>query len=63
MDNDQFGIHKFRIKDKHDKYRTVFNAKVNIYRGQAEPIYLGLQTSDLGNFSSTGKEFVDPDLN
>lgn len=55
---DQFAIKKYLISDKHGFTRDVFNAKINIYRDQAEPIYLGAQTSDLENFECVSESFV-----
>jgi hypothetical protein len=45
-----FSIKKYRISDKHGLTRDVFNAKVNIYRQHAEPIYLGIRDSELSDF-------------
>lgn len=42
-----FAISCFKISDKHGLARRVYNAKVNIYRHSAEPIYLGLQNQQL----------------
>ncbi len=47
---DEFGVHRYSIADKHHRLRNVYNAKINIYRGEAAPVYLGLQTSDLKDF-------------
>jgi len=47
-----FNISKYLITDKHGLTRDVFNAKVNIYRQDATPIYLGIQDSDLSNFGA-----------
>ncbi|MDJ0928132.1 MAG: hypothetical protein QNJ73_10860 [Gammaproteobacteria bacterium] len=38
-----FTIRKLAIHDKHGLTRNVFNAKVNIYRREAEPILLGIE--------------------
>jgi hypothetical protein len=38
-----FTIREFLIHDKHGLCRTVFNAKINIYRRDAEPILLGIE--------------------
>lgn len=46
-----FGISRFSIKDKHDICHDVFNAKMNVYRTEGDPIFLGLQHSDLEEFS------------
>ena len=46
----EFTILKYLISDKHGKTRNVYNAKINIYRSGANPIFLGLQTSELDGF-------------
>ena len=48
--NGDFAIQKFLIADKHNLTRNVYNAKINIYRSGAEPVYLGLQSSELDSF-------------
>ena len=48
--NDRFNIKKYEITDKHGLTRNAFNAKLNIYRRGADPIFLGLQNSDLSDF-------------
>jgi hypothetical protein len=55
---DNFAIKKYLIADKHGFTRDVFNAKINIYRDQADPIYLGAQTSDLDDFECVSESFV-----
>lgn len=55
---DEFGIKKYLIADKHGRTRNVFNAKINIYRRQAEPIFLGVQTSELDDFKIVSDSFV-----
>jgi hypothetical protein len=59
-DDDSFGISRFQLADKHGRLRNVYNAKVNIYRRDSDPIFLGLQVSDLDNFDIVQKEFVKP---
>ena len=44
-----FKVSKYRVVDKHGLTRNVFNAKVNIHRLSAEPIFLGIQSSDLSD--------------
>jgi hypothetical protein len=39
----RFSIRKLSITDKHGLSRNVFNAKINIYRRDAEPILLGIE--------------------
>ena len=43
LNTGEFTIRKLTINDKHGMTRNVFNAKVNIYRSQAEPILLGIE--------------------
>jgi hypothetical protein len=38
-----FSIRKLAIHDKHGLTRNAFNAKINIYRREAEPILLGIE--------------------
>ncbi len=45
-----FNIKKYKITDKHGLTRNAFNAKLNIYRNEADPLFLGLQDSDLVDF-------------
>lgn len=39
----QYAVRRIPITDKHGIRRTVYNAKVNIYRENAEPILLGIE--------------------
>ena len=45
-------IHRYHLRDKHGSTRKVYNAKINIHREGAEPIYLGIQNEDLANFDA-----------
>lgn len=56
--DDAFAIRRYRITDKHGKSRNVYNAKINIYRRNAEPIFLGVQSKDLHEFRADAAEFV-----
>ena len=47
QDNGDFSIRRLQIKDKHGLSRTVYNAKVNIYRELAQPILLGIEDKKL----------------
>ena len=63
---------RYHIVDKHGTTRTVYNAKINIHRNNAEPIFLGIQSEDLQAFptarveslsrnaAQTGSFFVRP---
>ncbi|OIO69241.1 MAG: hypothetical protein CO186_12850 [Zetaproteobacteria bacterium CG_4_9_14_3_um_filter_49_83] len=53
-----FGISRFRVRDKHGMEHLVFNAKINIYRRNEPPIFLGLQDSCLDAFRAKAKEEV-----
>ncbi|MEM7280485.1 MAG: hypothetical protein AAF438_02465 [Pseudomonadota bacterium] len=45
--NGEFTVRRLSIKDKHGLSHHAFNAKMNIYRGEAEPIYLGIEDRKL----------------
>ncbi len=47
QENGDFSIRRLQIKDKHGLSRTVYNAKVNIYRELAQPILLGIEDKKL----------------
>jgi hypothetical protein len=44
---DAFRVNRYRIQDKHGLDRIVYNAKINLHRQQAEPIFLGMQHAEL----------------
>lgn len=60
MANGEFTVHKYMIIDKHFKGRNVYNAKINIYREDTDPVFLGLQTSELGDFNAVYANFISP---
>ena len=43
LNNGEFTVRRIIINDKHGISRRVYNAKVNIYRHNAEPILLGIE--------------------
>ena len=47
LESGEFNIRKLQIMDKHGLSRTVYNAKVNIYRELAQPILLGIEDKKL----------------
>jgi hypothetical protein len=47
MPGGNFLVSCYQIGDKHGVTRAVYNAKINIHRHQAEPIFLGIQHKDL----------------
>ena len=62
--DDSYTVKKYLITDKHGLTRHAYNAKINIYRGNREPIFLGVQDHQLGAFSDTveGLEIVLEDI-
>jgi hypothetical protein len=44
----EFTVRRITVNDKHGITRRVYNAKVNIYRHNAEPILLGIEDRALG---------------
>lgn len=42
-----YSINKYLVTDKHGLTRYAYNAKINIYRENAEPIFLGVQDHDI----------------
>jgi hypothetical protein len=53
-----FGIKKYLLADKHGLTHTVFNAKINIHRKRAAPIFLGVQDGSLSEFEAVVQEDV-----
>jgi len=51
-----FAVRRYRIRDKHDLTRLVYNAKINIHLTGGAPIHLGYQHKDL--HPSGGPELV-----
>ena len=49
----RYMVNRSHIVDKHGTTRTVYNAKINIHRANAEPIFLGIQSEGLQAFSTT----------
>ena len=48
MSSGGYSVRRLEIHDKHGIAHHAFNAKVNIYRQRAEPIYLGIEDRSLG---------------
>ena len=49
LESGEFTVRRLQIADKHGRTRSVFNAKANIYRRNAEPVLLGIQDRNLGD--------------
>lgn len=45
-----YGISRYGAFDKHRVFRRMFNAKINIHRQDASPIYLGIRDPDVRGF-------------
>ncbi|HEX4985315.1 MAG TPA: hypothetical protein VFV71_04495 [Burkholderiales bacterium] len=57
----RYQVNRYHIVDKHGTSRAVYNAKINIHRENADPIYLGIQTEGMDAFPATRVELVDRD--
>ena len=47
-----FGVKQYLLHNKHGLTRHIYNAKVNIYRQQAGPIYLSVQDKEMQKFEN-----------
>jgi hypothetical protein len=54
-------VNRFHVQDKHGAARAVYNAKINIHRDKAEPIYLGIRGDNLSAFETTKVESLSRD--
>jgi hypothetical protein len=54
-------VSRYHVRDKHGATRAVYNAKINIHREQAEPIFLGIRSEDLSAFETTKVESLSRD--
>jgi hypothetical protein len=57
----RYTVNRYYIVDKHGTTRTVYNAKINIHRENADPIFLGTQTEDLQAFPAVRVESLSRD--
>lgn len=55
----RYSVSRYHIRDKHGTARTVYNAKINIHRENAEPIYLGVRNEELAEFPTERIEVMD----
>jgi hypothetical protein len=58
---DRYLVNRYQIVDKHGTTRTVYNAKINIHRENAEPIFLGIESEDLQAFPTARVESLSRD--
>lgn len=62
LSHDTFTTRRFKLTDKHGYERVVYNAKVNIHRRHASPIFLGLPDAELTTFEQQSNvEALAPD--
>ena len=54
-------VNRYHIVDKHGTTRTVYNAKINIHRENAETIFLGIQSEAMQAFSAAKVESLSRD--
>jgi hypothetical protein len=54
-------VSRYHIRDKHGATRAVYNAKINILRDKAEPIFLGIPSDHLWAFDTTKVESLSRD--
>jgi hypothetical protein len=54
LPNGEFTVRRITVNDKHGIARRVYNAKVNIYRHNAEPILLGIEDRSLATDGMPG---------
>ena len=54
-------VNRYYVRDKHGTTRVVYNAKMNIHREEAEPIYLGIQHAGLAAFNAAKVESLSRD--
>ena len=57
----RYMVNRYHIRDKHGTTRIVYNAKINIHRENAEPIFLGIQRDDLWAFATAKVESLNRD--
>jgi len=64
LPNGEFTGRRMTVNDKHGISRRVFNAKVNIYRHNAEPTLLGIEDRSLATdgVPAFGSELLRPAL-
>ena len=61
MGQGRFLVNRYHVLDKHRTMRTVYNAKINIHREGAEPIFLGIRSDDLWAFDASRVDALAPD--
>ena len=56
LEGGRYLVNRYHLRDKHGTTRTVYNAKINIHRSGAEPIFLGIQNEALWDFNASRVE-------
>ncbi|MBI3045648.1 MAG: hypothetical protein HYY78_22805 [Betaproteobacteria bacterium] len=59
VSGERYPVNRYHIRDKHGTERTVYNAKINIHRENAEPIFLGVRSEELADFPTEWIEIMD----
>lgn len=54
----RFAVSRYWVADKHGIAHCLYNAKINIHRYAAEPIFLGLQHNAMANFPAAQVEVL-----
>jgi hypothetical protein len=60
LSDGSYQVNRYHLRDKHGTARAAYNAKINIHREGAEPIFLGLRREDLGVFDAARVEALSP---
>lgn len=55
-----YGVRRLEHRDKHGFLHVAYNAKVNIFLAEGEPVYLGLQDSELRARRGTAEDGLGP---
>jgi hypothetical protein len=58
-DGGRYLVNRYHLRDKHGTTRAVYNAKINIHRAEAEPIFLGMRSGDLPAFDAVNVELLN----
>ncbi len=59
LDGGRYPVNRYHIHDKHGQERVVYNAKINIHREHAEPIFLGNRREDMQAFSAVKVDILN----
>jgi len=57
----RYMVNRYYLRDKHGTTRVAYNAKIDIHRDAAEPIFLGMQHHALQDYNAAKVEALNPD--